>query len=111
MISSCINQLYSLQAVFRFRFRKFLGHPDPFRIRILLSSNNNNKKNLDSVLFVTIKNDANVPTKSDKQNKLGKKYNFCCLKVTNLKSRIWIRIRICKSADPDPFQNITDPEH
>ncbi len=47
------------------------------RIRILLSSCKNSKKNLDSYNFVTIfdflslKNDVNVASKSNKQKKLG----------------------------------------
>jgi hypothetical protein len=46
------------------------------RIRILLSSRKNRKKNLDSYYFVTIfdilflKNDVNVPSKSNMQKKL-----------------------------------------
>jgi hypothetical protein len=64
----------------------FLGHPDPdplviwIRIRrrnkILLSSCKNSKKNLDFSNFVTLfeflslKNDGNVPSKSNKQKKL-----------------------------------------
>ncbi len=46
------------------------------RIRILLSSCKNSKKNLDSYYFVTLfgflslKNDENVPSKSNKQKKL-----------------------------------------
>ena len=80
-------------AVFRFRIRihMFLGllDPDPFvrgririrlrirlRIRILLSSCKNSKKNLGSFYFVSLfdflslKNDVNVASKSNKQNKL-----------------------------------------
>jgi hypothetical protein len=67
----------------------FLGLPDPdplvrgmipirilLWIRILLSSCKNCKKNLDSYYFVAIfdflslKNDVNVPSKSNKQKKL-----------------------------------------
>ncbi len=76
----------AFQAVFRIRILRihmFLGHPDPevwirlwIRIRILLSSCKNSKKNLDSYYFVTLfdflslKNDVNVPSKSNKQKKI-----------------------------------------
>ncbi len=61
------------------RIRTFLGllDPDPLEawLRILLSSSKNSKKNLDSygtVLlllfdFLSLKNDINVPSKSNKQ--------------------------------------------
>ncbi len=51
--------------------------------RILLSSCKNNKKNLESYYFVTLfnffslKNNVNVPSKSNKQKKLYKKLVFC----------------------------------
>jgi hypothetical protein len=50
--------------------------PDPLWIRILLSSCKNSKKNLGSYYLVTLfdflslKNDVNVVTKSNKQKKL-----------------------------------------
>jgi hypothetical protein len=53
------------------------------RIRILLSSCKNSKKNLDSYYFVTLfdflslKNDVNVPSKSNKQKNCVKKFVFC----------------------------------
>jgi hypothetical protein len=52
------------------------------RIRILLSSCKNSKKNLDSYYFVTLfdflclKNDVNVASKSKKQKKFCKKICF-----------------------------------
>jgi hypothetical protein len=52
------------------------------RIRILLSTCKNSKKNLDSYYFVTLfdflslKNDVNVPLKSNKQKKLCYKISF-----------------------------------
>jgi hypothetical protein len=52
------------------------------RIRILLSSCKNNKKNLESYYFVTLfdflslKNNVNVPSKSNKQKKLCEKISF-----------------------------------
>jgi len=64
--------------------------PDPkpwsevwIRIRILLPLCKNSKKNLDSYYFVTIfdflslKNDVNGPSKSNKQKKLCNKLVFC----------------------------------
>jgi hypothetical protein len=51
-------------------------------IRILLSSGKNSKKNLDSYYFVTIFdilsliNDVNVPSKSNKHKKLCLKISF-----------------------------------
>jgi hypothetical protein len=80
------------QAVFRIRIHRIhvlFGHPDPdplvrgmirirlwIRIRILLSSCKNNKKNLESYYFVTLfdflslKNNVNVPSKCNMQKKL-----------------------------------------
>jgi hypothetical protein len=59
--------------------------PDPLVIwiRILLSSSKNSKKNLDSYYFVTLfdflflKNDVNVPSKSNMQKNCVKKLVFC----------------------------------
>jgi hypothetical protein len=55
----------------------FLGHPDPLvRDPVLLSSSKNSKKNIDSYCFVTsttffiLKNDLNIPSKSNKKKKL-----------------------------------------
>jgi hypothetical protein len=69
----------------RIRIHMFLGllDPDPYRIRILLLSCKNSKKNLDSCYFVTpsdflsLKNDVNVALKSNKQTKLCEKFVFC----------------------------------
>jgi hypothetical protein len=82
----------------------FLGLPDPdqdplwIRIRILLSSCKNSKKNLGYYYFVTLldflslKNDVNVASKSNKQKKLCKKISFSAgiLKVNDENSRIRI---------------------
>jgi hypothetical protein len=71
-----------LHAVFRIRIHIFLGLPDPDLLvrgidpdpsTILLSSCKNSKKKLDSYCFVTsfglftLKNDVNVPSKSNEQ--------------------------------------------
>jgi hypothetical protein len=56
--------------------------PDPARIRILLLSCKNSKNNLDFYYFATLfcflslKNDVNVASKSNKQKKLCKKISF-----------------------------------
>jgi hypothetical protein len=53
------------------------------RLQILLSSSKTNKKNLDSYCFVTsldflsLKNDVNVPSKSNKHKKFSFKIGFC----------------------------------
>ncbi len=73
----------------------------------------NSKKNLDSYYFVTLfdflslKNDVNVASKSNKQKKLCLKKNLFfagILKVNDENSRIRIQ-------DPDPPQNVMDPQH
>ena len=76
------------------------------RIRILLSSCKNRKKNLDSYDFLTpfdflsLKNDVNVATKSNEQKKLCKKISFLLAswrsmtKIAGSGSRIRIRFRI-----------------
>ncbi len=90
------------------RIHMFLGLQDPDTdplvvwIRILLSSFKNIKRNLDSYYFATLfdilslKNDANVPSKSNKQN-IFLNYLFVgILKVNDENSRIRIQ-------DPDPL--------
>jgi hypothetical protein len=44
------------------------------------------------------------------KKKLFKKM-FCILKVTEERSRIRYWIRRSGSADPDPHQNVPDPQH
>jgi hypothetical protein len=91
-----------IKAVFRKRIRihrihVFFGLPDPYPLirgmdpdpaldpdpSILISSCKNNKKNLESYYLVTLfdflslKNNVNVPSKSNKQKKLCKKLVFC----------------------------------
>jgi hypothetical protein len=67
-----------------------------------------------------LKTNVNVPKESNKQNKLQKNLFFVeILEVTDEKSRIRSRIRsgigcvnqVTGSKDPDPYQNVTDPEH
>ncbi len=65
--------------------------------------------------FLSLKNNVNRPLKSNKQ-KTGKFFVVVgVLKVTDEKSRIRRRIGSVsqrnKSVDPDPYQNVTDPEH
>ncbi len=90
------------------RIHMFLGltypDPDPLArgwIRILLLSCKNSNKNLVSYCLVTLfdflslKNDVNIPSKSNKQKIFVKKLVFCWnLKVNDENSRIRIRIRI-----------------
>ncbi len=52
--------------------------------------------------FLSLKNDVNVPSKSNMQKKL-EKLVFCCDENS--------RIRRHGSLDPDPYQNIMDPQH
>jgi hypothetical protein len=102
------------------------------RLRILLSSCKNSKKNLDSYYFVTLfdflslKNYVNVPSDSNKQKNVFKKIVFVgILKVNDEKSRIRIQDPDPGSGsgsrsishrhgsadpDPDPLQNVMDLE-
>jgi hypothetical protein len=46
------------------------------------------------------------------RKKIRKIYSFLdSLKATDEKSRIRIRSKRYRSADPDPCQNVTDPQH
>jgi hypothetical protein len=88
-------------AVLRIRIHMFLGLPDPDPSIIM----QNSKKTLDSYYFVTLfdflslKNDVNVPSKSDKQKKLCKQISYC-----------WHLEGQCrKSISPDPLVRGMDP--
>ncbi len=77
----------------------------PWASRILPSSCNNGKKNLDSYYFVTIfdflslKNDLNVPSISNEQKNVLKKLVFC-----------WhLEGQWRKQQDPDPLVRGMDP--
>ncbi len=71
--------------------------------------------------FLSSKTDVNAPTKSKKQKSFFffKNYLFFVgiLKATGEKNMIQIHIRIrnrwyrSMETDPDPYQNVTDPEH
>jgi hypothetical protein len=97
----------AFQPVFRIRTRSesTCFWASWIRIRILLSSCKNSKKNLDSYYFVTLfdflslENYVNVPSKSNKQKKCVKlKIIFVgILKVNDEKSRIRTQ-----NPDPDP---------
>ncbi len=113
-IAASTRTLITLQSVLRIRIHMFLGlpdpnpdptvrdmDPDPPRIRILLSSSKNTKENIDSVLwllyvFLSLKNDINIPPKSNKQKNLSISQRY-------------------GSADqdphPDPYKNFMDPWH
>ncbi len=59
-----------------------------------------------------MKTDVSVPAESNKQNKLEKNLFFVgILEVTDEKSRIRIRKSSVRIQDPDPYKNVTDPEH
>jgi hypothetical protein len=100
------------------------------RIRILLSSCKKCKKNLDSYYFVTLfdflslKNDVNVASKSNKQKNIVLKNKFFAgiLKVNDENSRIRIQDPnpdpdqgpdpLVRGMDPDPPQNVMEyPQH
>ncbi len=68
--------------------------------------------------FLSLKNDVNIPSKSNKQKNFF--LNLFCvgnLMVNGENSRIRIRIRIWiisqrhGSVDPDPHQNVMEPQH
>ncbi len=98
-------------------------------IRILLSPSKKSKKNLDSYCFVTsfwlfiLENDVRVPSRSNKQKNFFKKLVFCChlgrsmTKIAGSGSASWSESgwigRRYGSADPDPDppQNVMDPQH
>ncbi len=126
-------------AVLRIRIRirihqiqMFFGLPDPdpdplvrgmVWIRILLSSCNNNKKNLESYYsvtlfdFLSLKNNVSVPSKSNKQKKLCKKISFLLAswrsmtKISGYGSGSLIQRHGFADPDQDPHQNVMDPEH
>jgi hypothetical protein len=82
------------------------GCTDPdVRIRILLSSYKNSEKNLGSYYFVTLfdflymKNDVKIASKSKKQKKL-------CSKLRSISQR-----HGSADPDPDPAQNVMDPQN
>ncbi len=57
-------------------------------------------------------NHVNVTSKSNKQKSSGKKLFFVSiLKVTYEKSKILKSVVRYGSADPDPYENVTDPQH
>ena len=113
------------QSVFQIwihRIHMFLGLPDPFVrevwIRILLSSC---KKVLDSYYFVTffdflsLENYVNVPSNSNKQKKYLNKNCFLIASLRSMTKKAGSGSgSICQrhgSLDPDPLQNVMDPEH
>jgi hypothetical protein len=120
--------LFVIEPTFRIRIRgicKFLGHPDPYSsviesevlIWVLPSLSKNTKKNLDFYFlrllydFLSLKNDVNVPL-----NVIFKNNIFVdVLEVTDEKSRIRTpeldSDPLVRGADPEPYQNVTDPKH
>ncbi len=62
--------------------------------------------------MLSLKTDGNVPTVRNKLKTLEKPLFFVgILKATAKKRRIRIRNLVYGSQDPDPYQNVTDPEH
>jgi len=88
------------------------------RIRILLSSSKNCKKTLILIVFwllydfLSLKNYVNVPPKSNTQKKLEiKSFLIGVLKANDEIARSGSISKSRGSADPDPYQNVTDPQH
>jgi hypothetical protein len=111
---------------------------DPIRIqipvRILPSTSKIINKSLDFCCSVisndslSLKTDVNVPTESNTQNKSGKKLIFCWHQNKSGKKTYFLLAlhspltkrsgfrsgflnQVYGSNDPDPYQNVTDPEH
>jgi hypothetical protein len=92
-------------------------------IRILQSSCKNSKKNFDSSYFVTLfefltlKNDENGASKSHKPKKLCKKISFLLAswrsktKTEGSRSGSISQRHGSADPDPDPPQNVMDPQH
>ena len=86
---------------------------DPAPARILLSPSKNSKKNIDSYCFVTslwlysLKNDVNVPSKSNKQKNFRLTSWRSLTKITGSGTNS----QRYGSADPDPYQNFMDAQH
>ncbi len=108
-----------------FRIRKFLGDPDPLA-RGTGSFHHQAKivrKNFISTLLwllydlLSLKNDVNVPSKSNKQKKTGEKFFFFFASWRLLTKRAGgsdpNQDPLVRGTDPDldPYQNVTDPEH
>ncbi len=93
------------------------------RIRILLSSSKIVRKTLVPIVlwlhwdFLSSKNDVNVPSKSNKQKNCIEKIRFLLAswrfmtKKANSGSAFGSINQKHGSADPDPHQNVMDPEH
>ncbi len=91
------------------------------RLRILLSSCKNSKKNLDSYYFATLfgflslENTVNVPSNSNKQKKCLNKNSFLLASWRSMTKKAGSGSISQRhgSADPDldPLQNVMDPEH
>ncbi len=103
--------------VFWIRTHMFLGLPDPDPS--IIKQKKVKKTLIPTVLwlfldFLSLKNDVKVPSKSNKQKNFFISFFVGVFKVNNENSRIRIRIGSEQrhgSADPDPHQNVTDPEH
>ncbi len=106
------SKMYLLRRIFTiFVCQRVWIQPAVFRIQILPVR----KTLISNVLwllydFLSLKDDANVPSKSNKQ-----KIFFVGVLVTDEKNRIQSRIQIHQSEvwirGSDPYQNVKDPEH
>ena len=98
-------------------------HPDPGgqRIRVFLSSSQNSKKNLDSYTvllllmdFISLKNDVNVPAKSNNEKTFFKiSFLLSLTKIGGSGSEsVFISQRHGSAdLDPDPHQSVMDLQH
>jgi hypothetical protein len=67
------------------------------------------------IIFLSLKTDENVPTESNEQKNLEKKTYFLLAFWKSLTKRAGSGSgsvnQVNRSKDPDPYQNVTDPEH
>jgi hypothetical protein len=65
-----------------------------------------------SMPFYIRQTDVNVPTERNKQKTKKENLFFVgILKTTDKKRRFRIRNTVYGYKDPDPYENVTDPEH
>ncbi len=110
-------QIQSWKPVLWIRIRQYF-----VRIRILPSSSKKSKKTLDffysvfctSFQLLSVKTDANVPSKSIKQKNFGKKNYFCWHLVSYWRNEIVGSGSVSQrhgSENSDQYQNLMDPRH
>jgi hypothetical protein len=71
------------------------------------------RKILISTVFLTLslKNDVNVPSKSNKQKNVDIFFYFLLASCQPLTKKAGSGCQCYGSPDPEPYQNVTDPEH